>query len=391
MSNEQITTKDAEDENTAVKKKGKGKIIALLIITLLLIAGTVIGLYFIGQSRRYLSTDNARVTTNLVTIQPSVGGIFENTALYTGRYVAAGELLGWIENSETFFSPFAGLIVRTYTVQNQVIWPMEPLAVVADMGNLHIQANIEETYITRLQLGQAVSVTLDAFGNRQFSGYVAEIGHVTDAAISGNAMFFNTGGTFTKVTQLIPVKINLNDDINLENFIGLNARVRIAIAAPVNRLNNLTAGAVNHTQRWNVHTTLGLIVEGINVNVGDRVSAGQILATLEAADLAYQVQIAEVALRTAEINMAMAEHNHRNAVALNAARATPTDELRQAEFALQLAITTRDQARVMLNAARTAFERAVIRAPSAGTITAIFAREGAVAMGLLFVIEDTVD
>jgi len=105
--------------------------------------------------------------------------------------------------------------------------PGQPVAVIADVDAIRIEANIEETYITRVQIGQPVTVTIDALGRQAFSGHVAQIGRITQAELTGNALFFNTGGTFTRVTHLIPVEITLTDEVNLESLIGVNARVRI--------------------------------------------------------------------------------------------------------------------------------------------------------------------
>ena len=312
------------EQTTEVKKKGKGKIILILLIALPVITGALIGLHFYFQGTNYVVTENARITTTLVTVTPTVTGILETFTIYEGRYVRKNEIIGWIENIETFRSPFDGLVVRSYVSQNQVVSPLEPLAVIADINNLHIQANIEETYITRIHRGQTVSVTIDAFGNRQFTGYVSEIGRITDAEISGSAMFFNTGGNFTKVTQIIPVKIKITDDINLENFIGLNARVRIALNEPVGELTRVTTNNIRNAQRRSVYTTLGLTIERINVQIGDTVSEGQILCIFDDMDISH-------------------------------------------------------------------LERSIIRSPINGRVTAIFAREGAVGMGLLFVIEEDAD
>ncbi len=40
---------------------------------------------------------------------------------------------------------------------------------------------------------------------------------------------FTTSGTYTKVTQLIPVKIRLVENLNLADIIGTNATVKIRI------------------------------------------------------------------------------------------------------------------------------------------------------------------
>ncbi|MCL2197950.1 MAG: HlyD family efflux transporter periplasmic adaptor subunit [Defluviitaleaceae bacterium] len=205
------------------------KFIIILVITLLLAGGAATGIYFIWRSTGYLTTDNARVTTTLVGIAPNIPGTLERFTLYEGRYVAENEIIGWVENGETMRAPFDGIVLHTNARQDQQVSPMDNLAVIGDINNIHIQANIEETDIGRLHRGQRVYVTIDPFGNRQFTGYISEIARITGAELTGQAMFFNTGGTFTRVTHLIPIEITLHDDIILDNFIGVNARVRIPL------------------------------------------------------------------------------------------------------------------------------------------------------------------
>ena len=76
-----------------------------------------------------------------------------NSQFSEGQYVKENEIIGYVEHLETFRSPFDGLVVRSYAVQNQVVWLSEPLAVIADINNLHIRANIEETHIIKIQKG----------------------------------------------------------------------------------------------------------------------------------------------------------------------------------------------------------------------------------------------
>jgi len=217
-----------KDDKKEVKKKGKGKIIALLL-TLVLAGGAGIGGYFIWNSAGYLTTDNARVTTTLVGITPSIPGTLERFNIYEGRYVTENEIIGWVEGGETMRAPFDGLVIQISARQDQQVSPMEHIAIIADTNNIHIQANIEETDIARIHRGQRVYVTIDTFGNHQFTGYISEISRITAAELTGQAMFFNTGGTFTRVTHLIPIEITIEDDVNLDNFIGVNARVRIPL------------------------------------------------------------------------------------------------------------------------------------------------------------------
>jgi len=213
-----------------VKKKGwVGKLIIVLVITLILAGGASIGGYFVWQSAGYLTTDNARVTTTLVAVTPSLPGTLERFSIYEGRYVAENEILGWVENDVAMRSSVNGLVVHTSVSQGQTVMPGQQLAVIADTSNIHIQAYIEETDLTRIHIGQSATITIDTFGNRQFEGYISSVGRITNAELTGQAMFFNTGGTFTRVTHLIPIEITITDEINLDNFIGVNARVRIPL------------------------------------------------------------------------------------------------------------------------------------------------------------------
>jgi multidrug resistance efflux pump len=400
MSSEQ-KTQEAE------KKSSRAKIVVVLLLTLILAAAAGVGFYFVWRNTNYVATDNARVTTTLIPVAPTMAGTLERFTVYEGRFVKQNEILGWVENDEAMRSPVNGLVIFADAVQNQTVSPTEPVAVIADTGKIHIQANIEESYIQRIRVGQAVSVTIDPFGSRQFSGYVSEIGKVTAAELSGSALFFNTGGNFTRITHLIPLKINITDDVNLSRLIGVNARVRISLKSPaVNHgerlssepLNVITArGTVESVETQKVYATLGYTLKRVFVEAGDRVTKRQILGVLDTVDLAAAANLrlveARALLRTAEISLATAKYNYEIRQTLYGRGAVVRDEMRQAEFALQSATAARQEAQEALNATRVFLKRqrenSIIRAPANGVVTSVFAKEGTVGAGLLFVIEDT--
>ena len=217
------------EKETKKKKSGVGKFFIILFLTLALAGGAATGVFFIWNNAGYLTTDNARVATNLFSVVPPIPGTLERFTITQGQYVEANEILGWVEGGETMRAPFAGLVVDTSVRQGQTVSPAHHIAVIADTDNIHIQAHIEETDIWRIYRGQRAIVTIDTFGNRQFEGYISEISRITSSELTGQTQFFNTGGTFTRVTHLIPIEITITDDINLDNFIGVNARVRIPI------------------------------------------------------------------------------------------------------------------------------------------------------------------
>jgi len=403
---------DGEAGALKAKKKGRVKLAAILAATLALAAGAAVGLRLAWQGAHYLSTDNARVTTNLIAVAPAVPGTLERFAAYEGRRVARDEVIGWVGSGEAMRSPVDGVVIRASAVQGQLVSPMEPVAVIADSGRLHVLANVEETSVARLRVGQRAEVTIDPFGSRRFAGYVREIGQATAAELAGQAVFFNTGGNFTRVTHLIPVKIGMEQNPegggpDLDSVIGVNARVRIAVRSPareappppgelerIRRAGAITArGVVESTQRRQVYTTLGYIVDRVYVEPGDRVAAGQILGALAAEELALSADMhilnAEAALRAAEVQLATARHNHGMLSQLRVAGSVALNDYLQSQFALEAAEIGYRNAREMLGATRVAMGQALIRAPIAGTVTAVFAREGEIGMGRLFTVEDT--
>ncbi|MCL2600277.1 MAG: efflux RND transporter periplasmic adaptor subunit, partial [Treponema sp.] len=299
---------DEKDDETATetqeKKKGKGVLI-VLGATLVLAIGAGFAARFVWTAANYLSTDNARVTTSLIVVASNAHGALERFPAYEGRRVSENEIIGWVENGEAMRSPVDGIVIHTAAVQNQVMAPMEPVAVIADIGNLHVLANIEETDVARLRVGQSATVTIDPLGSRRFAGYVAEVGLVTAAELAGNAVFFNTGGTFTRVTHLLPVRINITDDVDLDAFIGVNARVRISLRSQAVGLgmagnspragagaNGIAVrGAVESVNRRNIYTTLGYMVDRVYVEVGERMYEGQMLGALAAEELAISASL----------------------------------------------------------------------------------------------------
>ena len=388
-------------EKTQEKKKGNTTFVWVLLFTLLLAGAAGGGIFFVWRNAQYLTTDNARVTARLIAVSPSIPGRLERFTAVEGRFVSENEVLGWVENGEVMRSPVNGLVIHTAAVQDQAVSSHEPIVIIADTSDFHIQANFEENYVKKLQVGQIVSLTIDPFGARRFSGYISEIGNVTAAELSGQAMFFNTGGTFTRITHLISVKINVTDDINLHNFVGVNARVRIALNRPLAQIRSpkrqvggdserqITArGTVESVESRNVYSELPNRINSINVKEGDRVSQGQVLATLDSEDLSIQRASAQATLRIAEIDLARAQHIHDNTRSLYG-HGIAREELRQAEFALQSATAAKNLAQTQLDAANAALRRASVRSPINGVVTAVIAKQNEPAGGRMFTVEDT--
>jgi multidrug resistance efflux pump len=103
-------------------------------------------------------------------------------------------------------APVSGMVALKSAENGEIISSGQQLFSISNLADVWIGANIEETYIGRVKIGQPVEFTIDAYPDRKFTGRVIEIG---PAAGSQFALLptENTSGNFTKVTQRLPIKI----------------------------------------------------------------------------------------------------------------------------------------------------------------------------------------
>ncbi|MEZ4657380.1 MAG: HlyD family efflux transporter periplasmic adaptor subunit [Caldilineaceae bacterium] len=211
---------------TANRKISRTMVITALIVIVLVGAG--LAGYFIYQGAFYYQTNNAKVDTVIHQLTANSTGQLLKLYVAQGEAVAAGQVLAQVQKGPLIRSPIDGTVANITTQDGNYVNVGDVILVVANTSDMYITANVEETNILKIKVGQPVSVYLDAYG-RSFDGYVAEVAMVTSTRLSGAVTSFTTSGTYTKVTQLIPVKIKLADNVDLTNIIGTNATVKIRI------------------------------------------------------------------------------------------------------------------------------------------------------------------
>ena len=211
---------------TAKRKINKPLLIVAAIVILLV--GLGIGGYLIYEGNFYYQTDNAKVDTTIYQLTANARGKLVKVAVMQGEEVKAGQVLARVDSGPFIKSPIDGTVIDVKLQAGDYVAASDVVAVVAQTSDIYITANVEETNILQIRTGQSVTVSLDAYG-QSFDGYVEEVNTVTSSKLSGSATSFTTSGTYTKVTQLIPVKIKLLEAIDLADIIGTNATVKIRI------------------------------------------------------------------------------------------------------------------------------------------------------------------
>lgn len=112
-------------------------------------------------------------------------------------------------NDRTIRAPLAGVIDRKFVDGGEYVTPGQRLAIMHDPNRVWIDANIKETEVRKLKIGQPVDVAIDAYPDDTFKGKVEIIGN---AATSEFALLPtpNPSGNFTKITQRLPVRIAID-------------------------------------------------------------------------------------------------------------------------------------------------------------------------------------
>jgi membrane fusion protein (multidrug efflux system) len=110
----------------------------------------------------------------------------------------------------TVTSPIDGVVAKKISHIGEVIKSGQPVAVIVDLNHIWVEANLEETQVEHVRLGQSVDIEVDAYPDTKFTGKVVNIGA---AAASQFALIpeNRSAGNFTKVTQRIPIKIEVID------------------------------------------------------------------------------------------------------------------------------------------------------------------------------------
>jgi len=117
-------------------------------------------------------------------VRAPVNGTFSNRLVNTGDFVAVGQRLGNI----------------------------------VPLDDVYIDANFKETQLKRIRPGQPVTIKVDAYGMRKFSGVVDSI-----AAGAGSVFTLlppdNATGNFTKIVQRVPVRIRVPKSVAKQNLL----------------------------------------------------------------------------------------------------------------------------------------------------------------------------
>lgn len=141
---------------------------------------------------------------NRLEIKPPIAGRIEEVLVKEGKNVVKGQTLAWMSSSERatlldaarsegkeeyehwkevykpapIVAPLDGFIIQRNVEPGQSVTTADPILVMAD--KLIVKAQVDETDIGRIKVGQKVNIELDAYQGQVILGYVEHIAYESE-------------------------------------------------------------------------------------------------------------------------------------------------------------------------------------------------------------------
>jgi multidrug resistance efflux pump len=214
-----------------MKPSTRKALIAIGIVAILMALGLVY-IYLIEGSK-YVSTDNAQIDGDQISVNAPTSGTLidwtatQGTQLHKDRLVGRIKIQGgFVQPQQPIRAPGNGTVVIDDGVEGAFVTAGTPLAIAYDLSKIYVTARVDETDIDDVRPGQTVDIKVDSFPDADLTGTVREI----QRGAAGEFSPFprsNTAGNYQKVTQVIPVKIALDDTQDLALAPGMSVTVKI--------------------------------------------------------------------------------------------------------------------------------------------------------------------
>lgn len=130
------------------------------------------------------------------------------------------EYLNLLLEDHIIVSPVSGVVLEKFVTQGETVFPGTPVADILDWSSLYVETFLEETELSRLELGQKIDVLVDGMEGRVFSGTIIYFGK--KAEFSPKYIISEK----ERQSLLYRVKIKLEQDLKVFKL-GMPVTVRI--------------------------------------------------------------------------------------------------------------------------------------------------------------------
>ena len=125
-------------------------------------------------------------------------------------------------------APTSGIVSRKQVEVGQLVQAGQPLLTIVSDTGVFVTANMKETQLADICIGQPVAIDVDAYGGATAEGVVESV-----AAATGSKFALlppdNATGNFTKVVQRVPVRIRITRGLGADRPLrpGMSVNVHV--------------------------------------------------------------------------------------------------------------------------------------------------------------------
>ena len=165
----------------------------------------------------YVITNGEVQSQSSIEVYPSMSGKLASVNVMLGSAVKAGDIIARIDPSEPgtnyalspVTAPISGNIISSPLKRGAKVSTTSVIAMIGDLENLQVSANIPERYVAELKIGLKAEVSLEAYPDVIFSAQVARISPVVDAATRTKTVLLTFNKSDSRINAGMFAKVKL--------------------------------------------------------------------------------------------------------------------------------------------------------------------------------------
>lgn len=137
----------------------------------------------------YVNTNGEVESQNSVSVYPDMGGKVISTSVMLGSSVKKNDIIAYVDPSEPgtnyrsspVYAPISGSVISTPLKNGKKVTTSTAIAIIGDINNLQVTANVPERYVAVLKKGLKAEVSVEAYPGVIFEAKVSRVSPVVDA------------------------------------------------------------------------------------------------------------------------------------------------------------------------------------------------------------------
>ena len=165
----------------------------------------------------YISTNGEIESQNSVNVFPDVSGKVMETNVMLGSPVKRGDIIAYIDPSapgqyykkSPVYAPISGSIISTPLKNGTTVSTNTTIAIIGDIANLQVSANIPERFVAVLKPGLKADISVEAYPGVIFKATVTRVSPVVDTTSRTKEVILHFDSTDERINAGMFGKVKL--------------------------------------------------------------------------------------------------------------------------------------------------------------------------------------